>query len=113
MIVVGARCAGSPLAMMLARRGVRVCLVDRADFPSDTPSTHGILPHGVKVLERLGLRERIEEVAPPVDRAYLGFDNVTIDFDGASRISGAPTFNVRRITLDAILLEAARAARGP
>lgn len=110
MIVVGARCAGSPLAMMLARRGVRVCLVDRADFPSDTPSTHGILPHGVKVLERLGLRERIEEVAPPVDRAYLGFDNVTIDFDGASRISGAPTFNVRRITLDAILLEAARAA---
>lgn len=110
VIVVGARCAGSPLATMLARRGMRVCLVDRADFPSDTASTHGILPHGVKVLERLGLRERIEEVAPAVDGAYLGFDNGTIDFDSATRVSGAPTFNVRRITLDAILLEAARAA---
>ena len=110
VIVVGARCAGSPLATMLARRGMRVCLVDRADFPSDTPSTHGILSPGVKVLERLGLRERIEEVAPPVDAAYLGFGERTIEFDSATRVAGAPTFNVRRITLDAILLEAARAA---
>src|SRR5215470_12401649 len=40
VIVVGARCAGSPLAMLLARRGHRVLLVDRATFPSDTISTH-------------------------------------------------------------------------
>src|SRR6516165_2483585 len=39
-IVVGARCAGSPTAMLLARRGHRVLLVDRATFPSDTISTH-------------------------------------------------------------------------
>jgi len=110
VIVVGARCAGSPLAMLLARAGMRVCLVDRADFPSDTPSTHGILPPGVKVLERLGLRERIEEVAPPVDRGFLAFDRACVDFDSCTRVAGAPTFNVRRITLDAILLEAAREA---
>ncbi len=38
-IVVGARCAGSPTAMLLARKGYRVLLVDRATFPSDTLST--------------------------------------------------------------------------
>ena len=39
-IVVGARCAGSPTAMLLARKGYRVLLVDKATFPSDTMSTH-------------------------------------------------------------------------
>ncbi len=42
-IVVGARCAGSPTAMLLARQGHRVLLVDRASFPSDTMSTHAEL----------------------------------------------------------------------
>lgn len=37
VVVVGARWAGSPLATMLARRGLSVCLVDRAQFPSETP----------------------------------------------------------------------------
>ena len=46
----GARCAGAPLATMLARRGLRVCLVDKDRFPSDTLSTHGIQPIGVQVL---------------------------------------------------------------
>jgi flavin-dependent dehydrogenase len=41
-IVVGARCAGAPTAMLLARRGYRVLVVDRAKFPSDTLSTHVI-----------------------------------------------------------------------
>ena len=42
-IIVGARCAGSPTAMLLARRGYRVLLVGRATFPSDTisPTTSG------------------------------------------------------------------------
>jgi flavin-dependent dehydrogenase len=60
VVVVGARCAGSPLAMMLARAGMKVCLVDRATFPSDTPSTHGIQPCGVQVRERLALRDAVE-----------------------------------------------------
>ena len=41
-IIVGARCAGSPTAMLLARKGYRVLLVDRAVFPSDTISGHSI-----------------------------------------------------------------------
>ena len=47
VFVVGARCAGSPTAMLLARNGYRVLLVDRATFPSDTLSTHCVQPPGV------------------------------------------------------------------
>ena len=58
-MVVGARCAGSPLATMLARRGLRVCLLDRAWFPSETLSTHVIQPCGVAVLGRLGILDAV------------------------------------------------------
>ena len=57
-IIVGARCAGSSTAMLLARRGFKVLLVDRATFPSDTISTHILWPHGAEVLARWGLLER-------------------------------------------------------
>ena len=47
-IIVGARVAGSPLAMLLARKGHRVLLVDKAGFPSDTISTHHIHQPGTR-----------------------------------------------------------------
>ena len=49
-IIIGARCAGAPTAMLLARAGARVLLVDRASFPSDTLSGHAIEPPGVAFL---------------------------------------------------------------
>jgi 2-polyprenyl-6-methoxyphenol hydroxylase-like FAD-dependent oxidoreductase len=110
VIVVGARCAGSPLATMLARRGLRVCLLDRADFPSDSPSTHGIQPPGVKVLGRLGVLERLLEVAPAIDRGFVALDEQRVEQVGLTEILGAPMVNARRVTLDAILVEAATAA---
>ena len=58
-IVVGARCAGSPTAMLLARKGYRVLLVDRTTFPSDTMSTHLIKPAGVNRLKRWGLLDTV------------------------------------------------------
>ena len=51
-IIVGARVAGSPLAMLLARKGYRVLLLDKATFPSDTISTHHIHQPGVARLKR-------------------------------------------------------------
>ena len=54
VIVVGARCAGSPTAMLLARKGYRVLAVDRASFPSDTVSTHIVHPRAVDALSRDG-----------------------------------------------------------
>ncbi|MET0557900.1 MAG: NAD(P)/FAD-dependent oxidoreductase [Solirubrobacterales bacterium] len=107
MIVVGARCAGSPLATMLARRGLRVCLLDRADFPSDSPSTHGIQPPGVKVLAELGVLDQLLEAAPAIEKGFLALDDHRIEQGGMVELLGAPMVNARRVTLDAILVEAA------
>lgn len=110
VIVVGGRCAGAPLAKLLVEAGMSVCVVDKASFPSDTPSTHGIQPAGVRILERIGLRERVEAVAAVVERGTIAFDDVRILVEGLTERVGAPMLNARRITLDAILLEAAAEA---
>jgi 2-polyprenyl-6-methoxyphenol hydroxylase-like FAD-dependent oxidoreductase len=60
VIVVGARCAGASLAMLLARAGHRVALVDRASFPSDTMSTHFLWQRGAARLQAWGLLDRLE-----------------------------------------------------
>src|SRR5450432_873870 len=68
VIVVGARCAGSPTAMLLARKGYRVLVVDRSTFPSDTVSTHFIHAPGVDALRRWGILDKIVATGcPPVD----------------------------------------------
>src|SRR3954471_9336111 len=110
VIVVGARCAGAPLAMLLARRGMRVCVLDKATFPSDTPSTHAIQPSGVQILERVGLLEPALPVGAAIERGTVRFDDVPMEVDDVVGELGAPMVNVRRVTLDAILLDAARAA---
>src|SRR5574342_376208 len=82
-IVVGARCAGSPTAMLLARRGYDVLVVDRATFPSDTISTHLVHPPGVAALRRWGLLDRVVATGCPPIHTYV------FDF-GPFAITGAP-----------------------
>ena len=65
VVIVGARCAGSALALMLAREGLRVLAIDRTTFPSDTMSGHFIQPAGVSCLRRLGLLEDLEALGAP------------------------------------------------
>ena len=78
-IVIGARCAGSPTAMLLARRGYKVLLVDRASFPSDTVSTHVVQPKGVAALARWGLLDLVvASGCPPVNVHTFDFGPVTI-----------------------------------
>jgi flavin-dependent dehydrogenase len=58
-IIVGARCAGSALGLLLAHRGYRVLLVDRDTFPSDMPmSSHFVPQRGVACLARVSLHVR-------------------------------------------------------
>src|SRR5579875_532257 len=79
-IVVGARCAGSPTAMLLARAGYRVLLVDRAKFPADTMSTHYIHQPGVLRLARWGLLDRVAASGcPPVAQLSLDFGPFTLN----------------------------------
>lgn len=108
--IVGARCAGSPLATMLARQGLSVCLLDRAHFPSETPSTHMIQPCGVQMLGRLGLLDGILAAgAASLDRLTLVNDDVRIE-STADEVGSHPALCVRRVTLDALLVDAAGAA---
>src|SRR4051812_10038685 len=108
-IVVGARCAGSPSAMLLADKGYRVLVVDRATFPSDTLSTHMIHAPGIAALRRWGVvDEVIASGCPPVDRYSFDFGPITVagtqlPADDGGRTSYAP----RRTILDKILVDAA------
>jgi flavin-dependent dehydrogenase len=108
-IVVGARVAGAPTAMLLARKGYRVLLLDRARFPSDTLSTHFLLPDGVRRLEEWGLRSRLEEAGtPPVPRITFNLGPMSVP--GPIPEDGPPAYCPRRTVLDAMLVEAAVAA---
>ena len=100
VIVIGARCGGSPTAMLLARKGYRVLLVDKATFPSDTISTHMIHPQGVAALKRWGLLERLEATGCPAITQY-SFDFGPITISGAPRPLDGVTegFGPRRIVL--------------
>ncbi len=109
-VIVGARCAGSPLATMLARRGLRVCVLDRARFPSETPSTHMIQPCGVGVLDELGVLDTLMGAgAAPLRGATMVSDHVRMHatVDG---LADHPVLCLRRLTLDVLLVEAAGAA---
>src|SRR5213592_695011 len=78
-IVIGARCAGSPTAMLLARKGHRVLLVDKATFPSDTMSTHMVRPRGLAALSRWGVLDRLAATdCPPINRYSFDFGPLTI-----------------------------------
>lgn len=62
---------------MLARRGVSVCVLDRARFPSETPSTHVIQPCGVQILDQPGvLDELLAAGAVPLEHFTMVNDDV-------------------------------------
>jgi 2-polyprenyl-6-methoxyphenol hydroxylase-like FAD-dependent oxidoreductase len=109
-IVVGARCAGAPAAMLLARKGYKVLVVDRATFPSDTVSTHLLQPEAVAALKRWGLLDRVVETGVPPIHTY-SFDFGPFVLRGSPAIDGVPaTYAPRRTVLDKILVDAAREA---
>ncbi|MCM3883222.1 NAD(P)/FAD-dependent oxidoreductase [Frankia sp. R82] len=110
VIVVGARCAGSPLAMLLARAGRKVLLVDRATFPSDTISTHFIQQTGLALLRDWGLLEAAVGNARPIRYMTLSFKGISIS-GFADPIDGIDAvYAPRRTVMDVALVEAAQAA---
>ena len=110
-IVVGARCAGAPAAMLLARAGYRVLLLEKARFPRDTLSTHYIHQPGIACLAEWGLLDAVAATgAPPLARAIYQVEDVrlvgcSMPVDG-QRAAYAP----RRDVLDPILANAAARA---
>jgi 2-polyprenyl-6-methoxyphenol hydroxylase-like FAD-dependent oxidoreductase len=110
-IVIGTRAAGSPTAMLLARKGYQVLAVDRATFPSDTLSTHVIHAPGVAALQRWGLLDEVRTTGcPPITDYSFDFGAFTIagtshPVDGISN-----AYAPRRTVLDKVLVDAARAS---
>jgi 2-polyprenyl-6-methoxyphenol hydroxylase-like FAD-dependent oxidoreductase len=106
-IVVGARCAGAPTAMLIARKAYRVLLVDKATFPSDKLSTHYIQPWGVKQLEKWGLLDAVKATGCPALSTFKVFMGDTL-------LTNAPqegdAYCPRRYLLDKILVDAAVAS---
>ena len=108
VIVVGARAAGAATAMLLARRGLRVLVVDRARYGSDTLSTHALMRPALIQLERWGLLDTVRNSgAPAVRRAVFHYpdERVALDIE--------PLYAPRRTVLDAILADAAMAVPRP
>jgi menaquinone-9 beta-reductase len=111
VLVVGARCAGASVAMLLARHGLRVLAVDRAGYGDDTLSTHALMRGGVMQLHRWGVLPAILRRGTPSVRMtafHYGEDVIEIDIRPGQGVAAlhAP----RRTVLDAALVDAARAS---
>jgi flavin-dependent dehydrogenase len=111
VVVVGARVAGSATAMLLARLGHDVVVLDQASFPSDTVSTHSIARSGVVQLRRWGLLDDVLDSGAPAIR------QVTFNAAGEStsrtiKDKAGVDFLVapRRYVLDTLLAAAAEHA---
>lgn len=111
VIVVGARCAGAATALLLARQGHRVLIVDQDRFPSDMRlSTHLIWHAGADLLHKWGLLDAVRaSLCPPLTHFELDMGELVLRGTPPDTMVGA-AFAPKRIVLDQILLDAAIAA---
>src|SRR5215469_4214831 len=78
-LVVGARCAGAACAMLMARNGMRVLLIDRGSYGTDTISTHALMRGGVLQLHRWGFLPSLQQaVTPPVRETTFHYGDEVI-----------------------------------
>jgi flavin-dependent dehydrogenase len=108
VVVVGARAAGASTAMLLARAGLDVVVVDRSRYGTDTLSTHALMRGAVVQLGRWGLLDSVVAAGTPsIHRAtfHLPTGSTTIDLRG-----GEALYAPRRTVLDPILVDAAHRA---
>jgi len=110
-VVVGARCAGAATAMLLARQGLSVLLLDRDRQGSDTLSTLALMRAGVLQLHRWGLLDRVRSAGtPPITSTSFIYGDETITLPIKPRDGVDALYAPRRTLLDALVAEAAAAA---
>jgi flavin-dependent dehydrogenase len=111
VLIAGARCAGASTALLLARRGLRVLVVDPARRGSDTLSTHALMRGAVLTLHRWGLLEAIRASGATAIRSttfHYGGERINIPLKERDGVDAL--FAPRRTVLDPLLAEAAAAA---
>ena len=123
-IVIGGSASGAPTAMLLARAGLKVLLVEKRTFPRDTLSTHFIWPRGVSYLNRWGLAARVCDKSPTFTDLELSVEDISLkgsvplaDLEARFQQLHGDTIGVtnrccgpRRYFLDQVLLDAAKDA---
>ena len=111
VIVVGARCVGAATAMLLARAGCDVLVVDRARAGSDTLSTHGLMRGGVLQLHRWGLLDRIKAAGtPPVHQVVFDYPDERVPITIKPSPGVDALYAPRRTVLDPAIADGAREA---
>jgi 2-polyprenyl-6-methoxyphenol hydroxylase-like FAD-dependent oxidoreductase len=111
VVVAGARCAGAATALLLARKGLRVLVVDRGRYGTDTLSTHALMRGAVVQLAEWGLLGALEAAGTPLVRTtsfHYAEREVRVEVKARDGIPGL--FAPRRVLLDRLLVDAARAA---
>lgn len=109
VIIVGTRVAGAPLALRLARGGLRVLAVDRGSFPSDVLSTHMLTGDSVERLDHWGvLDEILRSDLPALRQVLMGVDGFAVNLH--AELNPYPAIAPRRSVLDTVLVDAARDA---
>jgi flavin-dependent dehydrogenase len=107
-VMVGARCAGAATAMLLARAGARVMLVDKGAYGADTLSTHALMRGAVLQLHRWGLLpEIIAAGTPPIRSTTFSYPEHDVTVPIEPRHGVAALYAPRRALLDRILMDAA------
>jgi flavin-dependent dehydrogenase len=111
VVVVGARAAGASTALLLARAGLHVLLVDRGAYGSDTLSTHALMRGGVLQLCRWGVLDSVIAAGtPPVRRATFRYADQVVPMAIKPSHGVSALYAPRRTVLDPILVDAAIAA---
>ena len=111
VVVVGARAAGAATAFLLARHGLRVLLVDRSRYGTDTLSTHALMRGGVLQLTRWGLLDEIIAAGTPaVRRTTFRYADDLVPITLKESYGVEALYAPRRTVLDPILVDAAAAA---
>src|SRR5580765_3321763 len=111
VVVIGARCAGAATAMLLARAGHRVLLVDRGRYGSDTLSTHALMRGAVVQLHRWNLLPAVIAAGTtPVRQAAFVYGDESVTVPIAPRDGVDALYAPRRYVLDRILVDAAAVA---
>ena len=108
VVVVGARCAGAATALLLARAGARVLLVDRGVYATDTLSTHALMRGAVLQLHRWGLLPAIVAAGtPPVRSTTFSYPSHDVTVPIEPRYDVDVLYAPRRALLDRVLVDAA------
>ena len=111
VVVVGARAAGASTAFLLARAGLRVLLVDRGRYGSDTMSTHALMRGGVLQLSRWGLLDAVVAAGtPPVRLTTFHYAEAVVPIEIVPSFGVDALYAPRRTVLDRLLVDAASQA---